>query len=122
MRKRKRFLWAASSCLRARAFVLAFGAPLHLHLQLSAVALLRLARDLRLTGAVRHLLTLPALRSLAGLAAHVPVSPLRTSLFLLHLGPVAVALNRRVRHPCALALVLPRPTERALVEVESFPS
>ena len=120
MRKRKRFLWVASSCLHGRA-VLAFGAPLHLHLRPSAAALLRPARDLRLTGAVRHLLTLPALRSLAGLAAHVPVNPLRTSLLLLLLGPVAVAL-RRVGHPCALALVLPRPTERALVEVESFPS
>ena len=120
MRKRKKFLWVASSCLRSPA-VLAFGGLLPLHLRPSAVALLRLARDLGLTGAVRHLLTLPALRSPAGLAAHVLVIPLRTSLLLLLLGPVAVALSS-VRHPCALALVLPRPTERALVEVESFPS
>ena len=119
MRKRRKLPWVASSCLLPA--VLAFGVLVPLPLRLSAVALLRLARDLGLTGAVRHLLTLPALRSPAGLAAHVLVIPLRTSLLLLSLGPVAVALSS-VPHPCALALVLPRPTERALVEVESFPS
>ena len=118
MRKRKRLLLVAFNYHLLADPVSGMLVPL---LLLSAVALLRQARDLGLIVAVRLPPILPALLSPAGLAAHVLVIPLRTSLLLLLLGPVAVALSS-VRHPCALALVLPRPTERALVEVESFPS